>query len=292
MRVTDSMIYNVALRDMGRAKFRIAKAQEQSSSGNRVTKPSDDPIASAIARRETGRITEAEGSKRTTTVGTSALSVTDAALQQVQDAIVRARELATQAANTTYTASDRTAIAQEVEQLRQQIINLGNTQDGEGRYVFAGYRDNAPAFDPASGSYQGDGMVRELEVSPNVRVAAGISGTQAFSSTVDIMRVMSDFRDALNANDVGQVAVALDNLNVSTNQVSSARAAVGARMNSFEVFMQTAQNVRDRALQSKSELIEADPFDAFSELQRAQYALQAAVQVASILPLPSLAQAG
>lgn len=283
MRVTDAMMFRISTRDTAKAKERVAIAQERASSGMKVSRPSDDPLASALARRESSRAYDSETYDRALTAGTESLSITDSTLSDLTEILSRARELATMGANETLNEGDRTAVAQEVYALRSQAIALGNTRDGQGRYIFAGYHDNAPAFD-SSGNYVGDNMVRQLETAPGVRMAAGVSGSDAFGTGNEVIAALDKLADALVTDDTARIQETIDEITGASKIVGSARAKVGAGLNAFEISKTIHDKQKESAVTARANLVEADPFEAYSELQRAEYALQSAVQVAARLP--------
>jgi flagellar hook-associated protein 3 FlgL len=96
----------------------------------------------------------------------------------------RARELSIQANNASMTAPDRHAIAVELSAILESIIAAGNTQDASGEYIFAGFQsDTRPFTQTSSGAaYNGDDGQRFMQVSANVQIAAGNSGSDVFMS--------------------------------------------------------------------------------------------------------------
>ncbi|MCG8556064.1 MAG: flagellar hook-associated protein FlgL [Proteobacteria bacterium] len=288
MRVSDSVINRLVEQRLSRSRERTAEAFERVSTGLRVNQPSDDPLASALGRRTTREASRAKLLSRSVTTGLSRLQVADSALNEASGILARARELAVMGATETANADNRAMIAREVATLRDALISLGNTKSSSG-YVFAGYNDDAPPFD-AAGTYSGDGNVRELEVSTGLRIAEGVSGARVFGigSGTDIMQVMQDLRAALEGDDVGGVQATLDRLEAGHDQVQQARGELGNSVNLFEGARAALERVHDRSVAERAELTEADVMQAFSQLAKAEQALQVAVAVASRLPLPGL----
>src|SRR5437763_907827 len=99
MRITLGMMADASLRNIERNQDRTAQLQNQLTSGSQITKPSDDPIGTARA------LSFQEGIDQTTQYlanvdqASAWLNTSDAALSGVNDVLVRARELAVQAAN-------------------------------------------------------------------------------------------------------------------------------------------------------------------------------------------------
>jgi len=290
MRVTDSMLYDMSRTRLSAARTRAAEAQERAATGQRVRAPSDDPTAAALARRESARIAHAEAALRTTDAGLGWLEAADGALDSVESLLSRARELAVGAANGTMNADARSGIAREIEQIRAAVVGLANTE-AEGSYVFAGFADNIPPF-IATGAYVGDGQVREVEPAPGMRVGVGVSGATTFgvggAGGTDILATLESLRAALDSDDVATIGALLDPLSSSISQIADARTTLGANMQSLETMRSVAERRRDRATADRADLVEVDPYEAFSELSRAENALQAAVKVAAELPMPGL----
>ena len=147
MRVTDSSSFNGVQKSLLRARKDVAIAQEQAGSGMRVSKPSDDPVAAAAARRENSRKALADSGVKNTELAQMQLEGADQALGDVFEGLTRARELAVEQASDTAGPESRRAAAIEVRKIREQMVALGNTNVA-GRYVFAGFRDQQP--DPNS----------------------------------------------------------------------------------------------------------------------------------------------
>ncbi len=288
MRVSDSLLYRMTQSRLASARERNALALDRASSGMRVEKPSDDPVAAAAARREANRIARAESVIESINVGMTNLQAADSALDETSALMNRARELAIEAGNDTLSAQDRQAIAAEIANIRAQVIAQANTQAGD-TYVFGGYIDDQPPFDSA-GNYSGDTNVRQQEVAPGVRIATGVTGDAVFgvSGGTDVLQTLDDLHTALMANDASAVRASLDPLEAANHQIIDARAQLGASMNAFQVAQSTAERTRDRATERRAELTEIDPFQAFSELSRAEQALQAAVTAAARLPIAGL----
>jgi len=288
MRVADSLLYRMTQSRLEDARERNALALGRASNGMRVEKPSDDPVAAALARRESNRITRSEAVLSSITAGTTSLQAADAALDETSALLNRARELAIQAGNDTLSAAERMAIAYEISAIREQVVAQANTREGD-TYVFGGYIDNQPPFDSA-GVYSGDSNVRQQEVAPGVRIATGVSGDVVFGAAggTDVLQTLQDLETALQANDANAIRALIDPIEASNGQVIAARAQLGASMNAFQVAQSTTERLRDRSVETRAALVEIDPLDAFTELSRAEQALQAAVTVASRIPVAGL----
>jgi len=293
MRVSDGMVQELGQRAIANARARNAAATSIASSGMRVQKPSDDPVAFAIGRRDTAREQVAVASARTSEYAMSVSIGADQALAEAGDALARARELAVQMASGTYTANERTFAASAARELRLEVLNAAN-REVDGTYIFGGYRDGAPPFDATTGAYSGDGLVKQVEVAPFLRLPVSVSGATTFGAGTgtDVLATLEALATALDANDPTTVQSLLADIDASAQQINGARVDLGGQIRGFDVTLATAELVQDRSAASRAQQIEADPYRAYSDLVNAERALQAAVGVAARLPFPGLATGG
>ncbi|MGL6042775.1 MAG: hypothetical protein ACRC1J_02540, partial [Sandaracinobacteroides sp.] len=124
----------------------IERLGRQISVGERFTSPSEDPTAANRAALITRLDDRLEAEQRSINRAGSRLALAEVAVEAANDALVRARELAIQAATGTTSAEDRQVIAREVAVLEQQLLDSSNARDESGRYLFSGSRNAEPAF--------------------------------------------------------------------------------------------------------------------------------------------------
>ncbi len=140
MRVTNSMMYRVVNESIRRATLKLAKSQEQVSTGKRVNRPSDDPVdAGDIVYLRTD-ISKLNQFLRNNDRANAILTTSDSALQSISDILTRAKSLAVQAANdATLSQDDRMQIATELTGVLEEFIDLANTKYSD-QYIFSGYK--------------------------------------------------------------------------------------------------------------------------------------------------------
>jgi flagellar hook-associated protein 3 FlgL len=281
MRVTDSMLSELTRSGLAAARERASEAQRVASSGLRVEKPSDDPAASAVGRRATNEIGRIDAMLETSDVGAFALSVADDTYAHMSELAMRAKELAVQAANETLSAVDRTGIATEIASLRGSMLAAANTRV-DGKYVLGGLREDAAPFD-AAGAFVGDRSVRTSV--PAGEVLAPAAG-------VDVLAALGRLETSLRANDVAGIRTGIDEIGGAEEQILSARSELGASTQRLDQARSLATRLRDAANVRRASAVEADAFDALSELARAQSVLEQAVAIAAKLPVAGLAQRG
>jgi flagellar hook-associated protein 3 FlgL len=179
MRVSTNAIYRTGIEAIQRGQSELAQTQLQMSSGKRILTPADDPNGAVQALQLRQRIAAVEQFGRNASYATTRLQQEETVLQQMGDALQRVRELTVEAANATQTDESRRAIAVELRQIRVSLVDMANSRDANGEYLFAGYRStNRPFVNDAGGEtdYLGDTGQRFLALSPDQQVAVGDSG--------------------------------------------------------------------------------------------------------------------
>jgi len=171
MRVTDKMIFQNAAANAAKSRDRAQTALEQVSTGMRVVHPGDDPTVAALMVRGQQTIDRMNAINQNASRAGDEVDAADSALQSLSDVLARARELAVQMGNDSYSAADRAGAATEIDGLVQQAVTLMNT-NVNGRYIFGGNQDQTAPFD-TSGNYNGDTAVRQVEVAPGVLEDSG-----------------------------------------------------------------------------------------------------------------------
>jgi flagellar hook-associated protein 3 FlgL len=278
VRVTDRMMFDLAARDGGAARQRVEEATSQSSSGVRVGHPGDDPGAAGLIALHRATADRLDAIRTVASRASDEVGAADTALSDLSNTLVRARELTVQLSNPGYSAAERAEGANEVRGLMSRAVAALNTKVGS-RYVFGGRLDGAPPFD-AAGNYSGDDGVRQVEIAPGVYQDASVRADVAVKGTgggVDVFATLQGLADALAANDVTSVRGALDTLDASTTQVSTARSHLGEAMSAFDAAAAVSRTAADDARAQESRLADADPIEAASKLALAQRALEAAL---------------
>ena len=278
MRVTDKMTFDRGAARTGEGRSRLEEALAEASTGLKVKHPWDEPAATAPIVAHRLAIKRFEAIEQVSNRASDELVAADNALGGLSDALARARELAVQLSNDTYTAADRKGAAAEIRQILQHSVGQLNTQVGN-RYIFGGNKDNAPPFTSA-GAYVGDDGVRSVEVFPGVLQDISIRAdviAKGAGGGVDVLGTLGALATALEANDLSGVRGSLDPLDSSVAQISLGRSQAGAAMNTVDVAAAAARASSDNEKGSLAGLTEVDMFEAASKLALAQRALEAAV---------------
>jgi len=235
MRVTFNMIANNVLKNLSSNLTRLEKLQNQLSSGKKIIKPSDDPVSTSRLIELKSTLNANKQYSRNIDFLKTELNVADKALQDISSTLTRVKKLAVRGANETLSEENRNAIAEEVDQLIDHLIQIGNT-NVSGRYIFGGYKTSEAPLEKSGNAvlYKGDGNLRSVEVSNNVLINASPTGKSLFvdSGMFDTLVLL---RDALLGGNISQITETIDKIDAISDRVSSELSGLGARLSRVEL---------------------------------------------------------
>ena len=275
MRITENRMMELATRDMSKARADVARSSEVLSSGVRVARPSDDPVAWATGRQSANRALLSERRESALARAHEHLQSTDAALDGVGVSLSSVRELAIQLANGIYDDRQRAEGAAQVRALRDAAVTSANGRGPNGEYVLAGTLTATPPF-LAGGVYVGDANVRRIEVGEGHLDAVTVPGTVLTAAGgTDVFAVLEAVAVALENNDVPGLQATLVGLSDSIDQVADARTEVGTRMATVEHSQARTEDLKLLLANTIDREIGADPVEAAAEFSRFSLALEA-----------------
>ncbi len=145
MRISNNIMYSKFLLNIRDNVSSIYQEQEKIGSGKRINRLSDDPVGIYKAMGFRDRIRLIDQYRKNANESETVLTASETAISGVENASIRAYELAIQYANGTLTATDRLNGAKELEEVRNEIVSLANKKVGS-RYLFSGYQTSAPPY--------------------------------------------------------------------------------------------------------------------------------------------------
>ncbi len=283
MRITGSRMLTLAAQATSRAQSDVATASDQLSSGKKVTKPSDDPLAWAQARRAAVRNATSTGRGDGLALGRDHLVDTERALASLGDIFAESQALAVQAANGSYSAADRATMGAGVAARFATALAAANTRDSAGEYVLGGSLGTAAPFD-AAGAYLGDTITRSIELDDATRNPSTVAGSSLTAAEgIDVLPALARFVAALAANDQPAIATAIDELGAAQTQLSQIRGRVGGMLSAIDDADVARGELEDTLTARISDLVEVDLVEGASSLTRSATALSASQAVSAKL---------
>ncbi|HBN6065822.1 TPA: flagellar hook-associated protein FlgL [Enterobacter cloacae] len=314
MRISTQMMYDQNMRGITDSQSKWLSYGEQMSTGKRVNRPSDDPIAASQAVVLSQSQSQNSQFALARTFATQKVSLEDNVLSQVNAAITSAKEKLVNAGNGTLSDDDRLSLASDLQGIRDQLMNLANSADGNGRYIFAGYKTEAPPFDSITGDYNGGTQAISQQVDTARNMVISHTGQQIFESITsnakelpgggygetNMFKILDSAISALKvpvdndsaAAEVQNKAISDAQIGITNtqNNVLTVVADVGTKMNELEKLDNLGD---DRALgqtQQMSDLVDVDWNSAISSYIMQQAALQASYKAFSDMQGMSLFQ--
>jgi len=275
MRITDATLANRVITSINESKARLGKLQTILSTGKRINKPSDDPLRISSALNLKGKLKDIDQYLRNVQTASTWIDLTTQTLSGVTDVLNNAKTIALRESNITSTPDSKRTSAQEVRNLKSQLLNLANTSYG-GRYLFAGTKTLTQPL-TEDGTYNGDEGEINLQIGEKQTLTINASGSEVFKGDEDIFSVLSDLESALENSDTQDINNQLERLKVCFQQVQRWQGEMGGRAKRVEI----SQNHLKDQMVSMNKLLsyteDADIIKVSTELQSAGVAYQAAL---------------
>ena len=233
----------------------LGKAMEQLSTGKRINAASDDAAGLAISNRMTAQIKALDQSVRNANDGISMLQTAEGATKEITNMLQRMRELSVQAANDSYSASDRTAIANEVTQLTSEVTRVATNTQWNGMALLGG----AAAYSSMTFQVGTEGDATSA-------ITVGFSGMSAGALTVSGL--------SFSTSVFAQASIEL--LDTAITAVDTFRSGLGARINRLTSAADNLANVALNTSASRSQIQDTDYAQTTTELAKSQIIQQAA----------------
>ncbi|RBP46778.1 flagellar hook-associated protein FlgL [Garciella nitratireducens] len=245
MRVTNQGMLNNYLNNLNRNLTQMSKYQNQLSSGKEMSRPSDDPFAVTKAMSLTTTIHQNQQYLRNIEDSMGWVDMTDSTLGNLGDVLNRIRELVVQGANGPLSDTDRGAVQDEVEQLVDQIAQIGNS-NYDGRYIFGGQATTQPPFKVGeygleyNGANEDQNQMLVREISPNVTMEINVPGNWIIQGRnqeipIDLPTTLNSIVDALEMGDTKRLGgELLQQLDKHMDNILSIRSEMGAKYNRLE----------------------------------------------------------
>ena len=182
MRISSIEQFQQGIDSILNQQAKLNQTQLQLATGKKVLKPSDDPaVATQLLNLSSLKANNLQYDRNINTA-LNELELQESVLASSGNVLQRVRELVIQANNATQSPQTREAIADEISNLADELLQLANTKSPSGEYIFAGYNSRTPAFAKSDAGfvYQGDQGQRLLQVSEDTQLAVRDNGADVF----------------------------------------------------------------------------------------------------------------
>ena len=259
-----------AQRNLSSSQSSLQTSLQRLSTGMRVNSAKDDAAGMFSIQKMTADIRGLNQAVRNAQDGISLAQTGEGAMDQVQSALQRIREIAVQSANAS--VEDRTGLQAEVDQLTQEISRIVQTTEFNGTSLLNS---------TASLTFQiGADGVASNQIAVSSVSLTGITGYAASLTATGTVNVSTS----------AAASAAIASISTSIDTVSQNRATFGAVQNRFESVIVNLTNYAENLSAARSRIQDADFAAETANLTRSQILQQAGVaMLAQANSLPQVA---
>jgi flagellar hook-associated protein 3 FlgL len=294
----------IFLSNLQQIQNRMSTAEQQLSSGLRVSVASDDPdeISSILQLR--AQIAGVQQTQENLSNVTPQVESGENAIQQAIQVLDNATSLATEAAGSTSSASQRLDEIPQVQGILQQLVSLSQTAVN-GQYIFSGDLSGQPQYTLAANGTTVQQMIQpgppgQIEDANGVPISIGLTAQQIFDDQVgggsgtgnpapdNVFAAVGGLLTALQNNDSNGIQTALTNIQAASAHLNDESSFYGAAQNNLTAAGNSASQTLIQLQQQLSNEQDADAAQASLDLTQASTEEQAAMSAQAMLKPQSL----
>jgi flagellar hook-associated protein 3 FlgL len=286
MRVSSNQMSKQLIAGLQEQQAELSKLQQQLSSGKKILKSSDNPIAASSILALNQSVSMMERYSSNINSLESRLSLEETVLQQQFEVITQIKSLIIRANSGAVQDNDKKAMGDSMSEYIKTMSELANTKDSSGEFLFSGYQASTKPFEATADGYDyfGDAGIRFLQTGFSSKIQANDSG-EIFSISVDdngntenVFSLMKKFANKLSTSSEG-----LDDFtNVqkyveeATENIIATRSSLGNRLTSLDAQRSMNNSMGINLEESRANLRDLDYAEAITKLTAKITSLQAA----------------
>lgn len=216
MRVSTQQFYHQNGLQMSQKQTVVNDQSAYISSGLRVLTAKDDAVSYGALAGYKEELASIDRYQSNIAQAESRNGLQDTLLSSSTDLLNELRDLMLQANNGTRSDEDLVSISQQLQQGLEEMLDIANTKDETGTYIYAGYQVETKPFSMEpdnSVNYSGDNGVRELQIAKGIYIPINQSGEDVFES---VANATGDFSANYSVNNSG-VSLATANITDRTS---------------------------------------------------------------------------
>jgi flagellar hook-associated protein 3 FlgL len=185
MRISTQSFYDQNVSAMGLQQQKLFRVQQQLATNSKFLTAGDDPVGAARALGVTQTLSENAQYATSRQRASLSLSTEENALDSVTSILQNIKTLTVAAGNGTISDADRASLATTIQSALDQLVGVANSDDGNGQYLFGGYKSGTPPFVAANGGgvqYVGDQGQRLMQVDVARQLSTSDDGRSVFQT--------------------------------------------------------------------------------------------------------------
>ncbi len=305
MKATQGTTFRTLQSHINDITTRLQDLRTVAASGKKLNKPSDEPTAIKPVLNARAQIRANDRYIKIMGFGLDNLNQTENQLDQVENLLVRSKEIAIQSINGVMSNSDMESLADNISEIKNELLAAANTQVN-GKYIFAGFEEATqpftinPAYDPAlydpadsltwPVQYNGDANSTTLEISPGETVTISLTGNALFLGDADndgavdpggmnVFATLTKLEEELRAHNPSGVEALMNDIESVTDQGRRMRGIMGNKAQHIESAMASLENSQVDLQQIISRYEDVDAIEIITNITQQETAFQAALQV-------------
>jgi flagellin len=236
----------------------MSSAMQQLSTGNRINSAGDDAAGVAVVQSMTAQIRGLNQAVRNANDAVNLLQTAEGSMVEQTNMLQRMRELAVQAANGTYSSTQRNYLKTEFDELGSQIDDISADTTWNGKQLLDA-TDNT-GVNATSGQF-------DFQV--------GQDSGQTISVTIDDMSLSGLGASGLDISTASGASSAIASLDDALDLINEQRADIGAGINRLTYAADNLSNISANVAASRSTIQDTDYATASTQLSKAQIIQQA-----------------
>ncbi|NDB66774.1 MAG: flagellar hook-associated protein 3 [Methylocystaceae bacterium] len=284
MQISTSNFYRQQTDTMQEINTKIALLQNQISSGKKVSVPSDDSVSFSEIALQRDLSSRLDQYAKNINMAQQRLSTEDNAITQTLNVMTRIQEISIQSQNDTYSASDRQAMAVEIQNLSDTILTFANSKHSDGSALFGGYIAEGQAFEKnADGSvtYHGDTNHVSAVLNETSSLVMNANGDELYMSISQKGGVKKSVFESINSmiqtlkSGKGPSADQADEITNAISHFTFQQTICGSRLERADSEVAINQQTKTDTLARLSALEDTDITSAISEMKQKMNILEA-----------------
>jgi flagellar hook-associated protein 3 FlgL len=289
MRITPNATAYNALYNIQQGRSKLDSLSEKLASESNVNRPSDDPIATNVILDANARLQATDQFSSNITKANTFLNMTSTALQGISDTLTTAKKLVSTITSGSSDATTRQNAVSQLTTLREQLVDMGNTQY-QGQYIFSGTKTTTAPFSDTSVAYSGDTTVNSVAIDTSATEKMNITGDRVLTSGtgVNILQTMDNLINAVNLNDVSGIQAGAKNLETGFDQITNLQTEVASRLTRLDSTSNMLSITKNTLETIRGNVQDADMYKLGVQLTLQQTAFEASLSATAKISQLSL----
>lgn len=294
------------IKNLNRNMGNLNTFQTQAATGRRITKLSDDPVGAISSLGIRTKLNRLEQYTDNIEDAKSWLTQSESSVMEVNEVIQNIYEQSVRVSNDTLNDSDRNAVSLNIKQMREQLIQIGNTTFGN-KYIFGGYNTSKTPFEEVGGNvlYNGVDLSSadpatlsgfqsqsiQYEIGTGIMTKASITGVDLFGSGSDNLFTIVDglINEIDNKGSSAAISAYTGKLQDKQEDVLAQTAEIGGRQNRLQLVTSRYEKDKLNYQKVKSNVEDIDTAEVIMKLKLSEASYETALSVGSYIIQKSLA---